>query len=142
MKGKNSFRKDYRKGISSIPRVKPKFNVSDFLQDIQLTSEEITHKFIDFVNKKYSSHNYEKISNFVGEAVNKEELIGAVHSNGHIVFIKSSTQIGSYTYEELAHIIEFGRKDKGLLPDPIIRTAFIEFKKEYRKSIKEMLVKK
>lgn len=133
------------KKLSGKKKFKPKFTEKDFVKGNKEFGEKAAEKFINFLNKKISQKkiDLEQLKNLVGaeHEISKLVLSKSLDSKGSIVFIKDEKIEKNLSLKELWYLIEHGRKDRGVLPDPILRSSLDEFKKTYKKSYLKFLKK-
>lgn len=126
--------------------VKPRFTVKDFLSGISSFESRMASEFVSYVKTKLSKEEYsfdviEKLYGN-GDSVVTDKMIRAIHHKDSLVFFEKGVALGEVTYAELFQMLEHGRKDLGILPQPIFRKAFEDFRPIYKQSLKNFLIGK
>jgi len=130
----------------TLPRIKPKFTTADFLKGVSLFEQRMAETFLTFVQDKFKKGEYsftaiEKVYGN-GDTIDKEDLQRKVKRRGKVVFIENGIAIGELSYAEVFKILDHGRKDLGILPQPLIKQVFEDFRPEYKLNLKNFLLGK
>lgn len=130
-----------------IPKVKPKFNVKDFVEGADKFGDLTAIHFLQFLKKEISKHTFqfdviEQVLGVDENTLHNTDIANEFKAKQHLVFIKDGKLIDQITYKEMMHILQYGRKDKGLMPDPIIQNAFEAYRPIYRERLKNFLLGK
>lgn len=130
-----------------IPKSKPKFTEKDFVRGADIFGKQTAEHFLEFLKLKYINKQYdfkaiEQMLHMEKEHISPAELVTHIDAKNHIVFIKEGNVIDQVTYKELFTILEFGRKDKGIMPSPVLRPAFDEYRPIYRERVRSFLLGK
>lgn len=110
----------------------------DFPKGMEIFAESMAKKFVLYVAERIK-HNY-KIP-MLGIEVTRGELLRSIEQEESIVTI-SGGSVKEYKYHEIWRYFEYGRMDWGVIPDPIIKKIFIEFKEIYEQELTNHLAEK
>ena len=121
---------------------KPAFTVKDFLDGKKKREEEIAENFVEYGKAYYKKNtpDFTAVQDKLSiTKISPTKMIEAIHQKGKIVFVAPGFVIGEYTYQEIWTILEFGRMDIGIQPQPILRACFDSYKPHFHKMVKEFL---
>ena len=121
---------------------KPAFTVKEFLDGKKKREAEIADDFIKYVQEYYKKNepDFTNIQDKLAiTTINPKKVITALKKKGKLVFVGPGFVIGEYTYKEIWSILEFGRMDVGIMPQPILRACFDSYKPHFNKMVKEFL---
>ena len=68
--------------------------------------------------------------------IDTREFIKSIYLEGNKVKVRDGTTVSGISFEELANILEFGRRDKGFRGFPVWRKTLEEFQKDIPKILK------
>lgn len=131
----------------AISGFKPKFNAQDFVNGMGIFGNQMAKEFLVFVqdrirNKHYDFSVVEQRLAIPEGSLKESDMAEHVTVKDHIVFIKAGKVVQEVTYRELFLMFEYGRKDKGILPDPVIRKAIDDFFPIYKLRLRNFLLGK
>lgn len=138
--------KSLGKAKSKLKTPKPKFTADDFVKDVKVLEQKLAEKFLLFVKEELSNKkiNFESLNGVLltEQPIDETTFEMGITQTGNKFFIKKGKAEQQFTFVELWWLLEKGRKDKDLLPNPILYPAFVKFKKVYKASIRHLLTKK
>ncbi len=146
-KGKPSISQLKKVGSTYADRYKnkPNFTSLEFKQGIEEFSHNIADDFIAFVNAEFSKGKVDlnSITNTLGvKEIEPSKLLIALEQNDAVVMAIDRKVVEELTYKELIYILEHGRKDEGIPPQPVLKKAFEQFRPIYRQKLKDFLIGK
>lgn len=121
---------------------RPKFTSKDFLDGLSVFKRSVANEFLMFVKNKIENNHYDfsvVVENITGSQITNSDLSQSLVSDSGYVFTKNGTFVNKISTNELIQIFEKGRTDKGILPQPVIRKAFEEFRPIYRERFNNFL---
>lgn len=124
-------------------KYKPKFSAEDFLRGLEWFKKSTAQDFLYFVKKRIEEKKYD--FDIVEEVITKqkpitnEELSNSIVAEDGLVFTKEGNFVDKVTYAELIQVFEFGRKDKGVPPQPVLRICFEEYRPIYKQRFQQFL---
>lgn len=63
-------------------------------------------------------------------SINPEALVEGLVIDGNTVYISGEKMPSGISFSDLAYLLEYGRKDKGIAPRDVFRKTFAEYKKQ------------
>ena len=119
----------------------PKFTAQEFVHDAKLFGEVVAKHFLGFIQERFAKHEYDftAIEQITEHPIDKRQLAKGMTVTKSIMFIKKNQFIGGYTYKEIISMLEYGRADKGIEPDPIIRKAFKDYEPLYKRAVRKFV---
>lgn len=125
-------------------RKKPAFTVKDFTEGTKKFGESSALDFIEYCNALFKKKKlpYEKIEELFGVQIDRESVYEALQGDKSVVIIKNGDVAENLSFKEFISVIEHGRKDKGIMPDPVVRFAFDSYKDRYKENLKKFLLGK
>jgi hypothetical protein len=125
-------------------KVKLKVNPKTIKPQAEAYSEVLAHNFIEYFNTKLKQ-DFPDLKDiqlrYSVKPIEKERLFKALKRDKAIAFIVDEKPIGQVSTRDLFFMLEYGRKDEGLLPNSVLRKAFDSYKPIYRKTIRDELTK-
>jgi hypothetical protein len=112
------------------------FNEKHFVSGLNVFKEKTAEDFVKFVkdkidNKKYNFKLIEQ--EIIRNPITKDDIKDSFIAEKGVAFVKDGKFVKDFTYKELLTILEYGRKDKNIMPQSVIRIAFEEYRPIYRK---------
>jgi hypothetical protein len=121
----------------------PKFTVKDFQNGVKGLSEQLAQDFVEHCNKIFKQKDFDFLAIEEEEKLpihlDKSVLYECLDIKGSVVFVKDGVIVSDFTYKELIHILDYGKKDKGVMPDPVMRLAFESFKPIYKQRVRKFI---
>lgn len=124
-------------------KYKPKFNAEDFMKGLEWFKTSTATDFLYFVKKRIENKHYdfsvieEKFTN--NKQVSNEIISSSLLAENGVVFMKSGSFVDKLSYAELLQILEYGRRDKEVAPQSVIRIAFEEYRPIYKERLQKFL---
>lgn len=109
----------------------------NFDKGMELFAERMARTFVEFASSKMEP-NYEV--KLLGLTVTNRDLIRSIQQKDSIVTILNGKHEEIH-YWELWRYFEYGRLDKGIHPDPILKKLFLEFAPIWKGSLEKELTK-
>jgi hypothetical protein len=131
----------------STANIQPKFTTEDFVAGIRDFENRMADSFFfylqdQFKKKQLSFEAIEKVHAAPGEVVDESKLFDSVKRSNNLVFIQDGKAIGELSYSDVFKILDRGQHDLGILPQPILKTAFDDFRPVYKLALKNFLLGK
>jgi hypothetical protein len=126
------------KVASSHPKAKAPNVAKDFPKGMELFAESMAVYFVKYVTERVEEEY--KIP-LLGITLSKGELLRSVEQKESVVTITNG-RIQDVKYREIWRYFEYGRMDKGVIPDPILKKIFLEFRPVYKEALKKHIKSK
>ena len=124
-------------------RSKPAFTAKTFLKGVDYFKRDTALDFLNFVKHKIDNNNNYDFTiieqQITHKRIDTKTLAESLITEDGVVFVKDGKFVDEITYGELVSILEYGRKDKGVMPQSIIRPAFEEYRPMYKDRLKRFL---
>ena len=123
------------------------FTVKDFKDGIKFFETNIAHNFVVYVQDAFR----EKKIDFTlieqellpgGKKIDQRKFAEGLTAEKGVVFVQDKQFIEQYTFREIMWILEKGRKDKQILPHPVLRQLFDEYRPIYKLALRNFLLGK
>ena len=126
------------------PKVNPKLTVKQFKIDMGVFAKLAAEEFLARCIRKYEKADsiIQVTNQLLNTKVTTKDLEEQITVKDYLVFVKDGVIIDQITYKEFVSVMEYGRIDKGILPNPILRETFLDFKKDYKKAVANFLLGK
>lgn len=102
-----------------------------------LFAEKMAIEFVNFLHERTEPGYQLEV---LGIEISKNALLRSVERKEAIVTIQNS-KYKTIPYWEIWRYFEYGRMDQGILPDPVLKKVFIDFRPIYIESLKKELTK-
>jgi hypothetical protein len=139
--------------LRKVPNGKaPSISAKDFQAGLDLQSEYIAQQFLELLikNIRANKYNFKLSENTLKKRrsrgnsdetplIDQGYLINSLVRNGSTVTIAEGTHPTGIKFLELAMMLEYGRKDKGIPAFPVARNTFADFEPTAKKLLFKFL---